>query len=109
MVGYTSSDQRLSPRKGSHKWLDNTPKPSTGLQGLPMTALIPVVDVEAALRAEALGVCDDDAAGAAAPGPGGIHHAVVVADVSAVDALHADGIAVPSDHHVWGRPAHDAV
>ena len=80
-----------------------------GLQGLAIATLVSVVDVEAALRAEASWVGDDDAARAAATRPSSVHETVVVAHVSTVDAFHTNGTTVPRNNHVWAWRTHDAV
>mmetsp|Transcript_68135 Transcript_68135/g.152667 ORF Transcript_68135/g.152667 Transcript_68135/m.152667 type:complete len:279 (+) Transcript_68135:84-920(+) len=76
------------------------------LQAGASAVVVPVVDVEAALRAVARGVGDEHAGGAATAVVSGGHHAVVVADVVVADALHADCTVLAGDHEV---AAHDAV
>lgn len=68
-----------------------------------------VVNVEAALGAEAFGVGDDDTAGAAAMRPSSIHETVIITHISTIDAFHANCITMSRNNHVRAWATHDAV
>ena len=114
LIGATWPEKNLAlPPQGKPPWCPPTLMAHLvfhlRLYWFSIATLMPIVDVEAALRAKTPWVGNDDTADTPAVRPCSIHHTVIVTYVSTIDAFHANCTAMSSHNHVGAWPSHDAI